>query len=283
MLRTIYFYGTGGGALTFLDPVQGVAVTRIPTVGSKDTVALRGVVGFCDTPTVRDFINIKVGSEGDYHDIQILPISDANNFASDLGTLEVQPLGDVEVKENSALSGTATGTGDCTGMIMFEDGEPEIPMPEGRHVFLTSISSGDATTSLAVTNIAQPNASKALSVDSKYYAYAVTVFPQDSMIQAFIMRDSDGRCACGPSKGRMVFPSCPLVVDGNSSPAVLAQVLAVTEAWGIWEFVEVPKGGSASISSGTAVKSGLAFGGSLRKVVGGGGASLFGGGGFGFT
>lgn len=265
MLRALCFYGAAGGALTFLDPVTGTAVTQVPVVGAKDTVAMRGAIAYTDTPAKREFVNVKIGSEGDYHDIQLIPKSDGDNLTADLGDIDITPLGDFIVKENSAISGTAAASGLSSGVIYFEDGEPEIPIPKGRRVFLTSIPSGDQATTLAVTNMTQPNASKALAVDSMYYVVACTVLPEDKLIQAFILKSSSGQCAVAPPKGRVVYPSCPMKFDGNEKLAVLVQVQAATEATAIWELVEVPKT-EESIGAGTATEEGLSSGGSIAPM-----------------
>jgi len=82
-----------------------------------------------------------------------------------------------------------------------------------------------------------------------------------------VFKGSSGRCACGPPKGRIVFPSCPLVLDGNENPAVKAQVQAATEVTMIWEFVEVPKAG-ATPAAGTTVKPGSSGGSLIRAAQG---------------
>jgi len=267
MLRFLYFYGSAG-ALTFFDPVAGITVTKIPVIeGSNGECTLKGVNAWDDSPAVREFINIVVGSEGAYHDIQIIARGDADNLTGDTGDSFFIDLGDVVVKENSDLSGTAP-TGNTAGVLLYDDGTPEVPIPEGRTVFITTIPSGDQTTGWATTNLAQPNATKPLSVNSKYYAKGVTVVPQDSVVQAVGFIGASGRVAGGPPKGRMLYPSCPLVIDGNERPAVKAQVLAVQEVTMVWEFVEVPKSGSAQ-AGGTTVKPGSS-GGSLIRNAGNG-------------
>lgn len=274
-LRTIYFYGAAGGALTFLDPVKGSTITKIPTVGNKDSVALRYAIAFTDTPAKREFCNVVIGSEGSYHDIQLIPKSDADNLTSDLSDIDLTSLGDVEVKENSDLSGVACASGLTVGMFGYEDGEPEVGIPEGRVVFMTSIPSGDQATALAVTNIAQPKATKPFSVNSVYYVKGVTVIPEDKCVQAIILKNSEGQCACGPAKGRIQFPSCPCIIDGNDSPAVLAQVQAATEVTAIWEMIEVPKE-TAAVGAGTQIRSGLSLGGSMAGNASVGGGAKFG-------
>lgn len=275
MLRTLYFYGATGGALTFLDPYTGTAVTEVPVVGTKDTVAMRGALAWTDTPTFEEFANIKIGAEGDYHDIQLICKGDADNVTSDIGDQDVVPLGDFIVKEGSAISGTAPATGNCAGMIMYEDGEPEIPMPEGRHVFLRVVTSGDIATTLAATNITQPNTTKALSVESEYYVYAATTLPEDKVIQAFILKTSGGMVACAPPKGRIVYPSCPMKFNGKEKLAALGQVQAGAEGGVIWELIEVPLGSTPV--GGTEVRSGLTSGGSLKTPSSGFQANLSGG------
>lgn len=254
--------------------MKGNAITRIPTVGQNNTVSLRAICAWTDTPAKREFCNVVVGSEGDYHDFQLIPKGDADNLTADIGNADLIPLGDIEVMENSALSGTACASGLTAGMLVFEDGEPEIPIPKGRRVFLSTIPSGDQATTLATTNLAQPNATKALSVNSRYYAAAVTVVPEDKVVQAIVLKNSEGHCACGAPKGRIVFPTCPCVIDGNDTPAVLAQVQAATEVTAIWELIEVPKDGAAeSVAAGTKTTEGLTSGGSII-VQGGGQASV---------
>lgn len=266
MLRFLYFYGSAG-ALTFFDPVAGITVTKIPVIeGSNGEVTLKGINVWDDSPATREFVNIVIGSEGAYHDLQLITRGDADNLTGDTGDSFFVDLGDFVVKENSDLSGNAP-TGNTAGVILYDDGTPEIPIPEGRTVFITSIPSGDQATAWATTNIAQPNATKPLSVNSKYYAKGVTVVPQDMVVQATGFIGASGRCACGPPKGRMVYPSCPLVIDGNERPAVKAQVQAATEVTMVWEFVEVPKSGSQP-AGGTTVKPGSS-GGSLIRANGG--------------
>lgn len=276
MLKAVYFYGATGGALTFLDPVTGATITRLPVTGQKDYVKMRGVIAGSTTPATREFVNIKVGSEGDYHDIQVIAKSDADNLTADLSDVDLADLGDYLVKENSNLSGTAAASGQTVGMLLFEDGEPEIPIPEGRTIFLTTIPTGDQATALATTNLAQPNATKALSVNSRYFLKACTVMPQDMAVQAMILKNSGGQVGPGPFKGRIQYPSCPLVVDGNEAVAALAQVQAATEVTAIWEFVEVPKD-DPSLAAGTAVEPGTR-GGSLSRPPSGGVGLQVGGG-----
>lgn len=265
MLRTIYFYGAAGAALTFLDPVTGTTITQIPIVGKKDRVVMRGAIAFTDTPATRNFCNIKIGADGDYHDIQLFASGDSDNITADLADLDFVDLGDWVVKEGSRISGTAFAGGAATGQIIFEDGEDEIPIPKGRTVFLTSLASGNLATALATTNIAQPNATKALSTDSTYYVSgAKTLGP--GIVQAFILRASNGLVACAVGKGRVVFPSCPLVFKGNEVLAALGQVGAAAEASVIWELKEVPNDTNMP-STNTTVEDGLSEGGSLRSAV----------------
>jgi hypothetical protein len=266
MLKFLYFYGSAG-ALTFLDPITGVAVTKIPvTEGSNGEITLKGIAAWDDSPATREFVNIKVGSEGDYHDIQVITKGDADNLTADTGDAWMVDLGDFTVKENSAISGTAP-TGNTSGILCYDDGTPEVPIPQGRTIFITTIPTADSATALATTGSPQPNATKALGVNSMYYAKGCTTVPEDKVVQAAIFQGSSGRCACGAPKGRILYPSCPLVIDGNENPAVKTQVQAGTEVTLVWEFVEVPKAG-ATPAAGTATKPGSSGGSLIRAAQG---------------
>ena len=278
MLRTLYFNGGGGGALAFLDPVKGTIVDEIPVVGKSSKVSFRGIIAYTDTPTIEEIVSIAVGSDGAYHDLQVFPRGDGDNITAGLGLQDMIPLGDFIAGENEAISGTAFATGLTAGVLYYDDGEPNVAWPEGRHVFMTSLATGDLATALAETNIAQPNATKPLSVNSNYYLYAVTSMPENTLLEAFILKNSDGRCACAAPKGRVIFPTCPLILDGNDSPSVLGQVQAAGRGSAIWEMIEVPKPGKEALVSGVQV-SPLPFGGSVQlpmAFTGGGGGSILG-------
>ena len=266
VLRTLYFYGSGGGALTFLDPYRGATDTELPVVGNKDKVIIRDIIAYGDTPTHGEFVNLKLGSDGDYHDIQIFARGDGDNITAGMGANFSIDLGDWELSEGVAISGTALATGQTAGMIEYEDGEPEIPIPSGRTVFMTSIASGDLATSLATTNIAQPNATKALNINSEYYLKAVTTMPEDKMVQAFILKTADGMVAAAPPKGRHVYSSCPAKFPGKQALSVLGQVQAGAKASAIWEMVEVPLPGKEGNSQNTRVNPNLSVGGSLLRA-----------------
>jgi len=276
VLRSLHFYGSAGGALTFLDPYRGATDTEIPVVGKKDQVVMKGVLAYCDTPTKREFINLVIGSDGDYHDIQIFPRGDGDNITGGMGAQFIIDLGDWVLSEGSAISGTAVSTGNCSGVLFYDDLEPEIPIPSGRRVFLTSIASGDLATALATTNIAQPNATKALNVNSDYYVVGATTLPEDKLVEAFILKTADGMVASAPPKGRILYPSCPAKFNGKQAISALGQVQAAAEASVIWELIEKPR--RTNDAQNTEVREGSSGGSLMRPVQGPGAFGGFGGG-----
>ena len=130
MLRGIAFYGGGGGALTFFDPVQGAAITEIPTIGESRKAIFMGAIAYGITPTKREFVNITIGSDGDYHDIQILGRGDGDNLSQGMGASFMHDLGDFEVSEGMAIAGTSLATGQTSGVLYYDDNEPEVSIPK---------------------------------------------------------------------------------------------------------------------------------------------------------
>lgn len=277
MLRGIIFYGATGGALTFYDPGQGAATTVIPVRGNKEGATIMGYTAFVGTPTKAEYVNLKIGADAPYHDIQLLAKADGDNLTADTAVDALYDAGNWETKESVPISGTAAVTGQTSGVIWYDDGEPTISwdsVPQGRRVFLLARGTGDSTTSFAVTNIDQTNNAKPLSIDSDYYVKAVNVQPEDALVQGIFMKVQD-KIAVAPPKGHFEYPTCPLVFNGKEAYSIFAQVQAVCAVDSLWELIEVPTGGKPVTGTQTGRITGSIKNGGVQ-VGGSAGFSLFG-------
>lgn len=251
MLRGLPFYGTGaatGGAATFFDPIIGATVTKIPQSGSSRKVTMRGVTLVSDIGgDHEEFAVLTIGQDGqgDAHKITVRPVADGDSPAPFAMGMSFTPLGDFEVSENEDLSCLLYDPGAAalmSGVLWFEDGEPELVLPKGRIVTFRGPTTADYTITYSATgggafaNLPNPQC--------VYYVCGAEVVPQDALVQALAVHASGkGHAAVLPPKGRIWFPGCPLEFDGLETVVLKGQVQAVTEVGVTVYAIEVPKQG----------------------------------------
>jgi len=251
VLRGLPFYGTGGAgatgnAATIFDPIIGAAVTRIPQCGDKRGVSVRGATLFSDqTGDHEEYATMTIGQggQGDAHIIVLRPASDGDNPNPSAMFESFVPLGGFVVQENEDLSIRLYDPGGAalmSGVLWYDDLEPEIAIPVGRIVTFRGPTSADYATTYSETgggnfvNLPDPMAN--------YAVVGADVRPEDKIVQALAVHASGkGHAAVLPPKGQIWFPSCPLVFSGLEIVRLRGQVQAGTEIAVTLYCVEIPK------------------------------------------
>ncbi len=299
MLRAAAFYGTGsaaGAAATIFDAITGATITQIPVAGDDRNVVIKGYCGFSDAPGLGSRIEILIGNnEGEYHRFQMDPMLDSDLVTNPFTNPMIE-AGDYVVGEQNTISVTLIDPGAAelmSGVIYYEDGEPTIPIPQGRIVTLRVGGTNDGGTTYTTTGATVQTTGRPLSVDSNYFVAGVMVRPEDKIAQVISLQTSNtGLVAVAPSAGIVWFPTCPLKFSGKETPVGKLQVQAATKIEVIWFLIEVPLPDAEGLQSGVTTRPGSTFPGSTGPArnafamapaggaqaalaVGGGGAGSF--------
>lgn len=239
MLQGYPFQGTGAAAptadnVTFYDPILGSDVSTLTIRGSKREQKVVGISFCSDAPALGSRLELRIGNQvtGD-RVIDIFPTLDGDLATQPINLLNFIDLGGIPVQEMETIDIRLYDPGAAelmSGVLWFEDGEPTIPIPNGRIITLRFGGSNDCGTTLATTGFDMD--SRKLINERLYTPYMVIVRPEDKVIEALLLKAGKDVMTLPPS-GRMVYPSAPLQFTGaeyNSSYVVgYAEAQAATK------------------------------------------------------
>lgn len=241
MLFGLSFYGTGAAAptahnATMKDCVLEATVTTLAERGARKENRIMGISFSSDAPALGSKLELRIGNSplpGHVH--TVFPGQDADLVTEPNNLLNYYNLGGIPVNENELIDIRLYDPGAAelmAGVVWIEDGEPEIPIPNGRIIYLLiATGANDGATTLSTTGFDMTTVK--LQDNAIYTPFRAVVRPEDKVIQWCLIRAGKDAMALPPC-GRMDFPTAPLQFTGrqfNSSQVIgKIQVQAATKA-----------------------------------------------------
>lgn len=209
-----------------------------------EKVVIRGITLVADSEGLEHYARLRIGQQGECHDMFIYPRTDGI-VMTDLASSMFMSLGDFEVSETENLVihfFDPDGTAKFSGVLWYEDGEPEMGVPAGRLVTFKFGGGADLATAYASTGLGSSDNKQ--NPKCVYYMIGGTVLPEDKLIQGLGLHSSGaGLVGVLPPKGTFWAPSVLLKFDGLETIVLKGQVEAGTKAGIVVYCVEVPKAG----------------------------------------